>query len=55
LGAAEADSSDALSEIALARVRTLADPVSGGLDVDALRKTSAFSRERFRALTASQP
>jgi hypothetical protein len=50
IGTAKPDLRDGLSEIAVEGARTFADGMGGELDVEALRKTSAFSRERFRAL-----
>jgi len=52
IGAAKPDTRDGASEITVAGARTLADWTGGELDVEALRKTSAFSREGFRALAA---
>jgi hypothetical protein len=55
IGAAEPDRRDGASEIAVEGVRTFADWTGGELDLEALRKTSAFSRERFRALAVPEP
>jgi hypothetical protein len=50
IGTAKPDLRDGPSEIAVEGARTFADGMGGELDIEALRKTSAFSRERFRAL-----
>jgi hypothetical protein len=50
IGAANADRSDGVSEIAIAGSRAVPAGASGGLDLEMLRKTSAFSREHFREL-----
>jgi hypothetical protein len=52
IGTGKADRRDGASEIALVDARASEDGTSGDLDVAALRETSTFSRERFRALAA---
>jgi hypothetical protein len=52
IGTAKPDLRDGLSEIAVEGARTFADWSGRALDVEALRKTSVFSKERFRALAA---
>jgi hypothetical protein len=52
IGTAEPDRRDGASEIVVEGARTFADWTGGELDVEALRETSSFSRERFRALAA---
>jgi hypothetical protein len=50
VGAAEPDSRDAASEIALEDAATIAHQGESGLDLGALRKTHDFTSARFRAI-----